>query len=403
MDELRTYLSNHLSGADNAIALLERCAKNHADDDYGEFFEGLLAEVRADRDALASLLVRVGGEQGAVKRAASWVSEKVQRVKLDDQPGSAPGRDLLEILEFLSLGVAGKAALWDALEAAAGPSDRFGGLSLKRLKRRAAAQRREIEWHRRAVAADVFSVDERALELPPAALRAVILDVDGTLIDSNDEHARAWVDAFAEGGHDVPYERVRPLIGMGGDQLMPALIEVGSDSEEGARLERRRGEIFRSRYLAECVPFPRVRELLERMRAGGLTLVVATSASESDLDALLEAAGVGDLIERSTSSDDADASKPEPDIVEAALSRCGCHADGALMLGDTPFDVVAAGRAGVRVVGLRCGGSGDAELADAIAVYSDPRDLLERFPDSPFALSGTERGPGAEQLAPAPG
>lgn len=390
MDELRTYLGNHLSGADNVIALLERCARNHAGDDYGEFFEGLHAEVRADRAALASLLVRVGGEHGPVKKAASWIAEKVQRVKLDDRPGSAPSRDLLEILEFLSLAVAGKAALWDALESASGPSGRFGGLSLKRLKRRAAAQRREIEWHRRAVAADVFAVADEALELPPAALRAVILDVDGTLIDSNDAHAHAWVEAFAEAGHDIAYERVRPLIGMGGDQLMPALVDVEADSEEGARLERRRGEIFRARHLSKCGPFPGVRELLERMRGGGLELVVATSASGSDLDALLHLAGVRDLIGQAASSDDADESKPEPDIVEAALARCGCDADAALMLGDTPFDVAAARRAGVRAVGLRCGGSSDAELAGAIAVYAGPRDLLERFADSPFALPGTE-------------
>ncbi len=389
MDELRTYLNNHLTGADTAIALLQRCAENHAHDDYGAFFRTLLEDVRADREALGSLLVRVGGEHGPIRKATSWVADKVQRIKLDDAPGSAPSRDLLEILEFLSLAVAGKAALWDALEASAGPSDRFGGLSLRSLKQRAAAQRREIEWHRRAVAADVFGAPE-ALELPPAELRAVLLDVDGTLLDSNDAHARAWVDAFAEEGREVAFERVRPLIGMGGDQLLPALVGVAADSDEGERLERRRGEIFRARHLAGCAPFDGTRELLERMRAGDLTLVVATSASESDLDALLEAAGVGDLIERATSSDDVDESKPEPDIVRAALARCGCGPDEALMLGDTPFDVAAAGRAGVRLVGLRCGGAGDAELAGAIAVYDGPRDLLERLSESPFALFAAE-------------
>jgi phosphoglycolate phosphatase-like HAD superfamily hydrolase len=390
MDDLRTYLSNHLFAADNAIALLERCAENHADDAYGDFFAGLLAEVRTDREALASLLRRAGGERGPVKRAASWIAEKLQRAKLDDSEGAAPNRDLLELLEFLSLAVAGKAALWDALEAAAGPSDRFGGLSLAALKRRAAAQRREIEWHRRAVAADVFGVSDEALELPPVELRAVILDVDGTLIDSNDQHARAWVDALAEAGRDIPYEQVRPLIGMGGDQMLPALIGVDAESADGRALERRRGEIFRARYLAQCAPFADVRELLERLRTGGLQLVVATSASEDDLDALLEAAGVADLIDRATSSDDAEESKPEPDIVEAALSRAGCDAGSVLMLGDTPFDVAAAARAGVRVVGLRCGGSGDAELAGAIAVYDDPAALLQRFAESPFAASGVE-------------
>lgn len=392
MDDLRSYLMHHLGAADTAVALLERCAEDHADDSYGEFFARLLAEVREDRAALSSMFTRIGGKRGPLRKTGTWIAERLGRIRVADGDGDAPELALLELFEALSLAVAGKEALWDALGAAAGDTGRFGGLSLERLKRRAADQRRDIESRRQGVAAALFAVDEDALELPPAHLRAVILDVDGTLVDSNDQHARAWVDAFARSRHDVSYEQVRPLIGMGGDQLLPTLVGVDADSDEGQKLERDRGEIFKADYLAECTAMPGARALLERLRAGGLTLVIATSASGDDLDALLNVAGVKDLIDAATSADDADESKPEPDIVNAAVRRAGCEPEEAIMIGDTPFDVAAAREAGVAIVGVRCGGSGDAELADALAIYADPADLLERFADSPFAAA----------LAPAP-
>jgi HAD superfamily hydrolase (TIGR01509 family) len=221
------------------------------------------------------------------------------------------------------------------------------------------------------------------------ALRAAILDIDGTLIDTNDAHAHAWVDVCAEFGIDLPFARVRPLIGMGGDKVLPELTGETEDSERGKAIKERRGEIFRERYLKSCRPFPGARELLERMKGDGLTLVVATSASKDDMAALLKAVGVTDLIEAKTSSSDAEESKPDPDIVQAALEQAQAAPEEAVMLGDTPYDVESAGRAGVPCVALRCGGWWtDADFRDAAAIYDDPQNLLAHYGESPF---GRER------------
>jgi phosphoglycolate phosphatase-like HAD superfamily hydrolase len=183
----------------------------------------------------------------------------------------------------------------------------------------------------------------------------VILDVDGTLVDSNDAHARAWVEAFADQGITVAFELVRRAIGMGGDKLMPAVGGIEEDSPLGKKIAARRSEIFKERYLPTLRPFPRVRELVHRMAEDGLTLAVASSAQEDELIPLLRIAGVHDLIPTRTSSDDAENSKPDPDIVQAALKRTGADPASAVMLGDTPYDVEAALGAGIEIVGLECG------------------------------------------------
>ena len=215
--------------------------------------------------------------------------------------------------------------------------------------------------------------------------RAALLDIDGTLIDSNDAHANAWVDVGREFGFDIPFDRVRRLIGMGGDKVLPELTGISEEDEKGQQMKERRGEIFRERYLPTLKPFPHARELLERMRDEGLTIVVATSASKKDMAGLLKQAGIQDLVEEKTSSSDADHSKPDPDIVQAAVESAGCRPDEAVMLGDTPYDVTAAARAGVRCVALTCGGWSAEELGEAVAVYRDPADLLARYHESPFA------------------
>jgi phosphoglycolate phosphatase-like HAD superfamily hydrolase len=209
--------------------------------------------------------------------------------------------------------------------------------------------------------------------------RGIILDVDGTLIDSNDAHARAWVDAGAKLGYGVRFEEVRRLIGMGGDKVMPMVAGIEEDTPEGQELKEARGDIFRSRYLPELRPLPRVRELLQRLRDDGFELVVASSASEEDLGLLLEQAGVDDLIQATTSSGDADESKPEPDIVEAAIARARAGRDRLLMVGDTPYDVEAARRARVPIVAVRSGGWDDPDLEGALGVYDHTGELLERY------------------------
>ena len=216
------------------------------------------------------------------------------------------------------------------------------------------------------------------------AKAAVILDVDGTLVDSNDAHAHAWVEAFAEHGIAVAFDNVRRSIGMGGDKLMPKVSGLEDDSALGTDISSRRGEIFKTRYLDAIQPFPRTRELIQRLLADGFVLAVASSAQADELGPLLERAGVADLVPLRTSSDDADNSKPDPDIVVAAMRQTGCEPARTIMLGDTAYDVAAARRAKIEIVGFECGGWTREALAGAVEVYKDPADLLEHYEASPF-------------------
>ena len=215
--------------------------------------------------------------------------------------------------------------------------------------------------------------------------RAVLLDIDGTLADSNDAHALAWVQVLAESGRRVPFERVRPLIGKGGDKVLPELTGLDDESPEGRAIVDRRREIFQSVHLPHVKPTRGAAELVAWLGDEALKVVVATSAGADEVKGLLEAAGVSDLIDASSSSDDAERSKPDPDIIVAALQQADCRPDQAVMIADTPYDIEAGTRAGVGVIALRCGGWwSDRALAGALAIYDDPADLLARFGESPF-------------------
>jgi HAD superfamily hydrolase (TIGR01509 family) len=211
------------------------------------------------------------------------------------------------------------------------------------------------------------------------ALSAVLLDVDGTLVDSNDAHAHAWVKAFAEFGIPVSFEAVRWKIGMGGDKLMPAVSGIAEESPQGRRIAERRGEIFVTEWVPTLQPFPGSRDLVGGLKERGLTAVAASSAKKNELEALLEIAGVNALLDAATSSDDAEDSKPDPDIVQAALKRAQAAPADAIMIGDTPYDIEAARRAGVRCLAFRCGGWDDRHLSDAVAIYDGPWDLAGRL------------------------
>lgn len=221
-------------------------------------------------------------------------------------------------------------------------------------------------------------------------LKAVLLDVDGTLIHSNRAHALAYVEAGREMGLELDFEQVRRMIEMGGDKLLPRAAGFAEHSSEGERLTRRKKEIFLERLLPELEPTRGARELLLHLRAEGIQRVVATSAGRDEMTRILEQAGVADLIQEETSSDDAAESKPDPDIVRAALRKAGCAPEEALMLGDTPYDVEAATRAGVRVIALRSGGWEDDALRGALAIVDDPADLLRDFRvrDAGFGIQG---------------
>lgn len=207
--------------------------------------------------------------------------------------------------------------------------------------------------------------------------RGIIFDVDGTLVDSNDAHAHAWIAACRELGFSVSFSAVRPLIGMGGDKLIPALLGIDSESPPGRRLATLRREIFVTHHLSAVRPFADTSALVRGLLADGVRVAVASSAEASELDALLEVAQVRDLISQKTSADDAGASKPDPDVVVAALRKLGSPLDEALMVGDTPYDGEAARRAGVGFVAVRCGGWWDDDsLSPAAAIFDNPADLL---------------------------
>ena len=215
-------------------------------------------------------------------------------------------------------------------------------------------------------------------------LKAVLFDVDGTLVDSNDAHADAWVNAFREHGVNVDWLKVRRSIGMGGDKLMPAVSGISEASPQGEAIAKERGKIFKRDFLPRIKPFRNASRLVAAIKDRGFVAVAASSAAKDELTPLLKIAGADSLMDAKTSGDDAEESKPEPDIILAALKRAGASAGEAIMIGDTPFDVEAARRAGVKVIGFRSGGWGDGDLQGAIAIYDGPWDLLAHLDESPL-------------------
>jgi HAD superfamily hydrolase (TIGR01549 family) len=218
--------------------------------------------------------------------------------------------------------------------------------------------------------------------------RGVIFDIDGTLLDSVDLHARAWQEAFAGFGREVSFEEVRRQIGKGGDQLMPVFLSEEELRNFGEELDKYRSELFKEKYLPQVRPFPKVRELFQRLLADGKRIALASSGKEDEVEHYKKIAGIDDLIHRSTSSDDAERSKPHPDIFEAALAKLGgLDVSDVVSVGDTPYDAEAAGKIGLRTAGVLCGGFPEADLraAGCIAIYRDPADLLARYAESPLA------------------
>jgi HAD superfamily hydrolase (TIGR01549 family) len=207
----------------------------------------------------------------------------------------------------------------------------------------------------------------------------ILFDVDGTLIDSNGAHAETWSQALSEYGFAVDVTRIRPLIGMGADKLLPAAAGIDHDSDIGREVAGRKKSLFATR-LAQLQPTRGARQLVQYVRDLNKDVMVATSADDREMAAILERAGVADLIPRRTSKDDAPRSKPDADIVQAALGRSGVDPHLAIMVGDTPYDVDAARRAEVRSIALRCGGFwSDDDLDGAVAVLDDPAALLDRW------------------------
>ena len=218
------------------------------------------------------------------------------------------------------------------------------------------------------------------------SLDAVLFDVDGTLIDSVDQHARAWSDALTHFGMNVAFEAVRAQIGKGGDQLLPVFMSPADLERRGEALKAYRSEIFRRDQLPTIRPLPGVGELFGRLRRAGKRVLLASSAHRWEVEHHLRLLKVEQLVDGFTTQDDVERSKPCPDIFEAALALAGTTAGRAIAVGDSPWDALAAANAGLRTIGVRSGGLSDDALrrAGCIALYDDVATLLIDYDRSPL-------------------
>lgn len=220
-------------------------------------------------------------------------------------------------------------------------------------------------------------------------VKAVIFDIDGTLVDSVDLHGHAWQEALKQYGHDVAFEEVRQQIGKGGDQLLPVFLTPEEQKQYGKQLEEERSQIWKSKYMNLVRPFPRVRDLVQRILDDGKQVALASSAKADELEFYKRLAHIDDLIKKETSSDDAKRSKPYPDIFQAALGKLhGVSASEAMVVGDSPYDAEAAGKIGIRSIGVRSGGFPLERLRAAgyVAIYDNCTDLLANYAESPLKV-----------------
>lgn len=226
---------------------------------------------------------------------------------------------------------------------------------------------------------------------------AFLFDIDGTLVDSVDLHARAWQESLAHFGFQIPFEDVRGQIGKGGDQLLPVFVPAHQLDRMGPRIEKHRDELFKRSYLPDVKPFPRVRDLFLRIRRDGHRIALASSANASDVEHYKKLAQVDGLVDVQTSSSDVESSKPSPDVFEVTLQRLGVDAVRALVIGDTPYDAIAARRAGLRAVGVLCGGFPEKDLRDegCVKIYRDPADLFGRYSELNALVTRGPQTPGS--------
>jgi HAD superfamily hydrolase (TIGR01549 family) len=205
-------------------------------------------------------------------------------------------------------------------------------------------------------------------------IKAVIFDIDGTLIDSVNEHAESWVRTFKEFGKDVSIEETRKLIGMGSDQFLNEYFSKDEVEEKKKEIDKFRSELFAKEYMPKIKPFPKVRELFLKLKEDGIKFVLASSATEEEVGKYQEIADIKDLVEKKTSSDDAEKSKPEPDIFLTAYDKLNnIDKQNVVVIGDTPYDAIAAKKAGLKCFGVLTGGWTEEKLIESgcSKVYAD--------------------------------
>lgn len=210
---------------------------------------------------------------------------------------------------------------------------------------------------------------------------AAILDVDGTLVDNNYQHALAWHFALRRADYDVPVWRAHRAVGIGGDKIVAELAGEQAESERGDEIRDHESEIFDA-MIDDVVAIEGAAELIRELEERGQAVVLASSGDAEDIERFIELLGVGDLLDGWTTSDDVDASKPEPDLIGVALEKAG--GGPAVMVGDTPWDVRAAERAGLETICLLSGGFAEAELvkAGAAEVHESVEELRRSLDDS---------------------
>lgn len=215
------------------------------------------------------------------------------------------------------------------------------------------------------------------------SVKAVLFDVDGTLVDTSYLHAVSWWEAFAQAGHEVPMARIHRAIGMGSDQLLDVLLPAERDTSADAGISAAHATLY-SVYWPRLRPLPGAADLLRACHQHGLRVVLASSADPGELDVLRAALGADEAVDEATSAGDVDQSKPAPDLVQVALDKAGLRPAEAMFVGDAVWDVEACQRAGVACVGVLSGGISPAELLDAgaVRVYRDPAEILASFPAS---------------------
>lgn len=210
-------------------------------------------------------------------------------------------------------------------------------------------------------------------------LKAILLDIDGTLVDSNDKHTDCWVEAFAHFGKKVDWDRIREQIGKGGDQIVPDMLTAREMRKFGKELKDYRGELWEKRFIKSVEPFPGVKEALHELKNRGVKIAFASSSNPNEVEYYVSLLEAEDLLEGSTSKGDAKLSKPSPEIFEAALEQIGTDAAATLVVGDTPYDVLAAHRAGLAAAALLCGGFPRELLGKAEFLLDDIPSLVKEL------------------------
>lgn len=217
-------------------------------------------------------------------------------------------------------------------------------------------------------------------------VKAVIFDIDGTLVDSVDLHAKAWQDAFAHFGVKLTSEAIRNQIGKGGDELVPTFLNKKQNEKFGEEIQEWRGQHFKNTYMGSVRAFHDSHRLLESVKKRGKLLAAGSSAKQDELDYYMDLLRAKDLFDVTTSADDVDRSKPNPDIFEVALTKLNSTPNDTVVVGDSPYDAEAAQKIGLPTIGMLCGGFPEEWLrnAGAIKIYKSPTELLEKIDGSPI-------------------